>query len=63
MRKRTFVVKYPPDYDGELHIHTELVEDRIGAIVKILVEARVQPEEGVADVVRRVGADMQRARG
>lgn len=62
MANQTFVVRYPPNYDGELHIHTKTTTDTIGAVVAITLQVRVKPGETPLQVVRRVGADMQRAR-
>lgn len=56
------VVKCPPDYDGELHIHTQTVQDNLGSIVTITIQVRTLPSETVQSTVRRVGQDMQRAK-
>lgn len=61
MAKQTFIVRYPPRYDGELHIHTKTVPDSIGAVVTITIQVRVNPGETTIQAIRRVGADMQRA--
>jgi hypothetical protein len=60
--KAKLVVKYPPDYDGELHIHTNTKVDEIGAVVTIQIEVRAKPGETLKQLVGRVGMDMQRAR-
>ncbi len=60
--KERVVVKYPPDYDGELHVHVETKGDKIGETATITLTIRKRSGESTIDVVRRAGSDMQRAR-
>lgn len=61
IEKRVLVVKYPPAYDGELHVHTKVTPDTISKTCEIKIEVRMLPGETLQDAVRRVGRDMQRA--
>lgn len=58
---RTFVVKYPPSYDGELHIHTAVKTDTIGKTMTMNVTLRMNPGETEKDALLRLAKDIQRA--
>jgi hypothetical protein len=59
--KRLFVVKYPPDYDGELHVETTVTE---GAVKRMEVRFTIslKPGESSKEALVRAAKDITRVR-
>jgi len=57
----TIVLKYPPDYDGELHIHytqTASTTRGVGDLLEVKINLRMQPGQSVAQALQALGTDM-----
>lgn len=60
MSTKKFVLTYPPEYDGELHIRTQTtpVGQRFRHMEVTFTIALLQPDETEAQALRRVAYDI-----
>ena len=58
---RTYVVKYPPEFDGELHINTIETINGSSRSVTVSFTVAIKDNETVKQALQRAGMDMQRA--
>lgn len=58
--KRSYALVYPPEFDGELHVHVESAVNGPFEKRTITVVVSCDPNEAVTDTIRRVGKDMER---
>jgi len=61
MKKKLFVLQYPPDFDGELHIWTKtVIHGELAPLRTMQVEVSLTllPDELEADGLRRIARDI-----